>query len=148
MLLKTNAFSGRSGSPGAGRLTSAARRFWHGFRLAPPWDDGAPVRAELFSVERLEQHARRLAAAQTVTPREEKGASLASRLSDNEAVLVAAYRDVAAALAAGAAITPAAAWLIEPISDIHASGDYRRHLAQVLSLRALNDAARRAGVQV
>jgi aerobic carbon-monoxide dehydrogenase medium subunit len=42
----------------------------------------------------------------------------------------------------------AAAWLIEPISDIHASGEYRRHLAQVLSLRALNDAARRAGVQI
>jgi carbon-monoxide dehydrogenase medium subunit len=41
----------------------------------------------------------------------------------------------------------AAAWLIEPISDIHASADYRRHLAQVLSSRALNDAARRAGVE-
>ncbi len=40
----------------------------------------------------------------------------------------------------------AAAWLIEPISDIHAGGEYRRHLAQVLSSRALNDAARRAGV--
>ncbi len=40
----------------------------------------------------------------------------------------------------------ASAWLIEPISDIHASGEYRRHLAQVMSLRALNDAARRAGV--
>jgi aerobic carbon-monoxide dehydrogenase medium subunit len=40
----------------------------------------------------------------------------------------------------------ASAWLVEPISDIHASGEYRRHLAQVLSLRALNDAARRAGV--
>ncbi|MGC1779589.1 MAG: xanthine dehydrogenase family protein subunit M [Xanthobacteraceae bacterium] len=42
----------------------------------------------------------------------------------------------------------AAAWLIEPISDIHASGDYRRHLAQVMSARALADAARRAGVEV
>jgi len=41
----------------------------------------------------------------------------------------------------------AAAWLIEPISDIHAGGEYRRHLAQVLSSRALNDAARRAGIQ-
>jgi aerobic carbon-monoxide dehydrogenase medium subunit len=41
----------------------------------------------------------------------------------------------------------AAAWLIEPISDIHAGGEYRRHLAQVLSLRALNDAAQRAGVE-
>ncbi len=42
----------------------------------------------------------------------------------------------------------AAAWLIDPISDIHAGADYRRHLAQVLSLRALTDAARRAGVEV
>jgi carbon-monoxide dehydrogenase medium subunit len=42
----------------------------------------------------------------------------------------------------------AAAWLAEPVSDIHASGDYRRHLAQVLSTRALCDAARRAGVDV
>jgi carbon-monoxide dehydrogenase medium subunit len=42
----------------------------------------------------------------------------------------------------------AAAWLVEPVSDIHASGDYRRHLAQVLSVRALTDAARRAGVDV
>jgi aerobic carbon-monoxide dehydrogenase medium subunit len=42
----------------------------------------------------------------------------------------------------------AAAWLVDPISDIHASGDYRRHLAQVLSVRALTDAARRAGVDV
>jgi aerobic carbon-monoxide dehydrogenase medium subunit len=44
--------------------------------------------------------------------------------------------------------TAAAAWLIDPISDIHAGADYRRHLAQVLSLRALTDAARRAGVEL
>lgn len=42
----------------------------------------------------------------------------------------------------------AAAWLVDPVSDIHAGGDYRRHLAQVLSVRALTDAARRAGVDV
>ncbi|HUD88391.1 MAG TPA: FAD binding domain-containing protein [Xanthobacteraceae bacterium] len=42
----------------------------------------------------------------------------------------------------------AAAWLVEPMTDIHASADYRRHLAQVLSMRALTDAARRAGVDV
>ena len=80
---------------------------------SPPWDDGAPIRAELFSVERLEEHARSLAAAQTVTPGEVKGASLAKRLADNEAVLLAAYRDVAEAIDAGAAITPAAEWLID-----------------------------------
>ncbi len=42
----------------------------------------------------------------------------------------------------------ASAWLLEAISDIHASSDYRRHLAQVLSTRALTDAARRAGIEV
>jgi carbon-monoxide dehydrogenase medium subunit len=42
----------------------------------------------------------------------------------------------------------AAAWLIEPMSDIHAGAEYRRHLAQVLSARALTDAAQRAGIDV
>ncbi len=42
----------------------------------------------------------------------------------------------------------AAARLIEPMSDVHASADYRRHLAQVLSARALTEAARRAGVEL
>jgi cyclic beta-1,2-glucan synthetase len=78
-----------------------------------PWDDNAPIRAEMFSVERLEEHARSLAAAQGVTPGERKGASLARRLANNEAVLVAAYRDIAEAVDAGAAITPAAEWLID-----------------------------------
>ena len=78
-----------------------------------PWDDTAPIRAELFSVERLEDHARSLAAAQTVVPGERSGAQLAKRLAENDAVLVAAYRDIAEAVAAGAAITPAAEWLID-----------------------------------
>jgi len=41
-----------------------------------------------------------------------------------------------------------AAWLLDPHSDIHASAEYRRHLAQVLSMRALTDAAQRGGVDV
>jgi carbon-monoxide dehydrogenase medium subunit len=63
--------------------------------------------------------------------------------------------DAAEAALAGKAIdstaiqtAAAATWLIEPISDIHAGGEYRRHLAQVLSARALVEAARRAGVDV
>lgn len=65
----------------------------------PPWDDGVPIRAELFSVERLEEHARSLANAQAVMPDHVKGPSLTTRLADNEAVLLAAYRDVAKACA-------------------------------------------------
>jgi aerobic carbon-monoxide dehydrogenase medium subunit len=64
------------------------------------------------------------------------------RVEAAEARLAGQPLDAAAIRAASAA-----ARQIEPISDIHASGDYRRHLAQVLSLRALNDAAKRAGVQ-
>ena len=67
----------------------------------------------MFSVERLEEHARSLAAAQGVTPGERNGASLAKRLAENEAVLFAAYRDIAEAVDTGAAITPAAEWLID-----------------------------------
>jgi aerobic carbon-monoxide dehydrogenase medium subunit len=63
------------------------------------------------------------------------------RVEAAEARLIGQPLDAGAIRAAAAA-----AWLIEPISDIHASGEYRRHLAQVLSSRALNDAARRAGV--
>ncbi len=80
---------------------------------APPWDDKSPIRAELFGVERLEEHARSLAAAQAVVPGSSRGASLAKRLADNEAVLVAAYRDIAQAVDEGEAITPAAEWLID-----------------------------------
>lgn len=79
----------------------------------PPWDDTAPIRSELFSVERLEEHGRSLAAAQGVALGERRGASLAKRLSENEAVLIAAYRDIAEAVDAGEAITPAAEWLID-----------------------------------
>jgi len=65
------------------------------------------------------------------------------RLDDAEAALTGNPLDRAAIERAAAA-----AWLIEAVSDIHGSGDYRRHLAQVLSSRALRDAAHRAGVYV
>jgi hypothetical protein len=42
------------------------RRFVH-MSSQPPWDNRAPVREELFSIERLEEHAQSLAVAQPVT---------------------------------------------------------------------------------
>ena len=113
MLVETDDSASRRRSRPNRVLGSPLRRFWGAARPTPPWDDSAPIRAELFSVERLEEHARSLAAAQTVSPGELKGASLAKRLADNEAVLLAAYRDVAEAIDAGAAITPAAEWLVD-----------------------------------
>jgi len=67
-----------------------------------------PIRSELFSVERLEQHAETLAAAQHVTARPEAGLELRSRLSDNARVLVAAYRALADETRGDRPISPAA----------------------------------------
>ena len=55
--------------PSAGEaLTSPLRRFLENAGAGAVWRDEAPIRSELFSVERLEEHARSLAAAQTVRP--------------------------------------------------------------------------------
>ncbi len=113
MLVKTDDLSIWRRSDSKAPLIAALRRRLANAGPAPPWDDDAPIRAELFSVERLEEHARSLAVAQPVTPGERDGASLAKRLTENEAVLVAAYRDIAKAVDAGAAITPAAEWLVD-----------------------------------
>jgi hypothetical protein len=101
MLVEIDDFTGRRRPRLRGALNLQFRR-WQGARgPSPPWDDGAPIRAELFSVERLEEHAHSLATAQAVTPGYVKGASLSMRLADNEAVLLAAYRDVAKAVDTG-----------------------------------------------
>ncbi|WP_187774743.1 GH36-type glycosyl hydrolase domain-containing protein [Billgrantia pellis] len=78
-----------------------------------PWHDTAPVREELFSVERLEQHASSLALAQRVTDQPPSVLPLASRLKDNAKVLLSAYRASAVEVAEGRDIVPAAAWLLD-----------------------------------
>ena len=77
------------------------------------WSSLDPIREELFSLERLEIHAKSLALAQTVTDRQSNGHLLVSRLADNESVLLAAYRAVATAEHNARSITPAAAELID-----------------------------------
>jgi cyclic beta-1,2-glucan synthetase len=78
----------------------------------PPETD-QPIRAELFSIERLEQHAESLAEAQHVTTRRGAGRGLANRLLDNGRVLLQAYGTTTAAIREERAITPAAEWLID-----------------------------------
>ncbi|WP_404375486.1 GH36-type glycosyl hydrolase domain-containing protein [Vreelandella aquamarina] len=78
-----------------------------------PWNSTAPVREELFSAERLEQHACSLAQAQVVTEAPAKVVSLSRRLNENARVLLSAYRACAATLAEGRDIVPAAAWLLD-----------------------------------
>ncbi|CAG4892407.1 GH36-type glycosyl hydrolase domain-containing protein [Paraburkholderia gardini] len=81
--------------------------------VSPPWTDTAPVREELFGVERLEQHAQSLAAAQPVTKTPPVVLSLHTRLDDNAAVLLAAYRASAWELESGRGVVPAAEWLLD-----------------------------------
>ena len=64
---------------------------------APPHVD-QPIRAEVFGIERLQQHARSLAAAQRATDRPSKGRNLLPRATENGSALLAAYRDIVAAV--------------------------------------------------
>ncbi len=77
------------------------------------WNSEQILREEIFSIERLEQHARSLAAAQPVTRQPGFRRSLGSRLRNNEKALLAAYRSIARAVDEGRAITPAAEWVLD-----------------------------------
>jgi cyclic beta-1,2-glucan synthetase len=102
----------------------------------PPWDTDDLLREELFSVERLEQHAASLAIAQRVTKKPRTRPSLHARLRDNAATLLVHYRETALAVRDGRSITPAAEWLLdnyhiieEQIREVHEdlpAGFYRQ----------------------
>jgi cyclic beta-1,2-glucan glucanotransferase len=72
-----------------------------------------PIRAELFSVERLEQHAESLAAAQRVAWDAGKPKWHTTRLDEDNEVLVGCYRAIVAATHAHQPISPAAEWLLD-----------------------------------
>ena len=77
------------------------------------WREATMVRQEIFGVERLEQHARSLAAAQVISDRPPAVLSLRDRLDDDASALLAAYRASAAQLERGVEIAPAAVWLLD-----------------------------------
>src|SRR6266849_10504092 len=76
-------------------------------------DMAGPIRAELFSVERLEQHAESLAAAQAITSEPVPGRPLLPRVLENGRVLLEYYRATARAIQREQTITPAAEWLVD-----------------------------------
>jgi len=82
-----------------------------------PWDNEDPIRSDLFSIERLEQHAASLAVAQralhALPLRAWRPSLVASRLAENERILLEAYRDIATTVAKSGAIPPAAEWLLD-----------------------------------
>src|SRR5258705_9426027 len=78
-----------------------------------------PIRAELFGIERLEQHAESLAAAQQVMKQSGRGRRLLQRVEHNGRVLRASYRVIANAIREERAITPAAEWLVDNFHLVH-----------------------------
>ncbi|MGZ6269450.1 MAG: glycosyl transferase, partial [Candidatus Limnocylindrales bacterium] len=87
--------------------------------VLPLGDPEDLILAELFSVERLEQHAQTLAAAQVVTDAPRRGHAVRPRTDENGRVLLESYRLLARAIKDERSITPAAEWLVDnfPIVD-------------------------------
>ena len=88
-------------------------RFFAGSPSPSAWNSKELIRSELFSAERLEQHAASLAVEQRVRPGSMAGRPLAARLRDNSRVLLSAFRDITQAMREGRAISPAADWLVD-----------------------------------
>jgi len=80
---------------------------------SPLWQDHRLIREELFSLERLEEHASALAASHAVMPAGTLGHLLAGRLADNAAFLLKANATISQGAADQRHTTPAADWLID-----------------------------------
>ena len=87
---------------------------WHSSAQLEPL-----ILAEMFSTERLEQHARTLAAAQSITKNPHRGHDLSARIAQDGRVLVRAYHLLAEAVREKRTITSAGEWLIDnfPLVD-------------------------------
>ncbi len=72
-----------------------------------------PIRAEIFGIERLEEHAESLAAAHRQTGETLRRKDLLPRVRDNARVLLAGYRNIADTVLAKQEITPAAEWILD-----------------------------------
>jgi cyclic beta-1,2-glucan synthetase len=72
-----------------------------------------PIRAEIFGIERLEQHAKTLAASVRVAEKAARGLDLLPRVRENGQVLLAAYHDIVEAVGAASEITLAEEWFLD-----------------------------------
>src|SRR5258708_2780823 len=72
-----------------------------------------PIRAELYSLEHAEAHARELALASAVAPEARRGHPLLRRFVQNGRHLLKAYRQITKASRRQETITPDAEWLLD-----------------------------------
>ncbi len=89
------------------------RRFFRPASHLSTWQDRLPIRSEFFGIERLEEHARSLAAAQPVAAKGVQGPGLSGRLTDNAAFLLSASHIMAPDAGSRRELAPAAEWLID-----------------------------------
>ena len=80
---------------------------------AAPSSVPAPIRAEVFGIERLMQHAGSLAAAQPTAHERARGRLLLPRVRENGKVLLAGYRDIIEVVRQKRQITQAEEWLLD-----------------------------------
>ncbi|HYV86237.1 MAG TPA: glucoamylase family protein [Patescibacteria group bacterium] len=99
-----------------------------------------PIRAELFGIERLEEHAESLAVAHRAAGSPPRGRNILPRVRDNAHVLLAGYRSIAATVLAKHEITPAAEWILDNFHVVddqlrgirdHLPGSYYRLLPKI-----------------
>src|SRR5450759_3112380 len=82
-------------------------------RVRPQAEFEELILAELFSVERLEQHAQTLAVAQVVTDAPRPGHAVAPRTAENRRELLETHRVPALAIKDERSFPPAAVWLLD-----------------------------------
>lgn len=99
-----------------------------------------PIRSELFSATRLENHGESLARAQTTTRIPHRGKKIFPRIRENENLLEKSYKILLQDAANKRAITPAAEWIIDnfhiirsQLKDIHdhLPAEYYRELPKL-----------------
>jgi cyclic beta-1,2-glucan synthetase len=88
-----------------------------------------PIRAEVFGIDRLREHAESLAAAQPTADRREKGRRLLRRVRENGKVLLTQYRNVVEAVRQKHQITQAEEWFLDNFHVVDAQiREIRDHL--------------------
>jgi cyclic beta-1,2-glucan synthetase len=95
-------------APGWPQTTARWRR-----RAREPWTDPAPIRSEIFGLDRFERHAQSLADSQTVIRTAAPVVSLLDRLKEDESALAKAYDAILDDVHNKRGITPAAEWIID-----------------------------------
>ncbi|MEX2559263.1 MAG: hypothetical protein WD403_05075, partial [Pirellulales bacterium] len=109
------------------------RKFSDGDGLSPKRVDEQPLRAELFSVDQLQRHAKSLAASHRLATGRVSD-KLMLRLAENERILVQTYHLVTAAVHRKRRIAPAAEWLLDNFYLIEDQiRTARRHLPRAFS---------------